>query len=889
MSHAKMEQPMSSSDLLQFPGLPKTEFTRSIFRIALGSCLCLCAYLGNILHINMFFGVHFLFGSIFVWLALVTLGPFWAITAAFVGALHTIELWGHSYGVLLLTLEAIFVCVISRWDWTDRLSMRVLGYWVLLGGPLSIFLTSQFLDLPLAVALLVASKQVLNSLLNALLASLLINLSLYLFPKLPLPKTTRDRASYSKLLAAVFGVILIVPFLLSEIIEMRNSFRKNLDTIMADAERNIGPVTYNIETFLQLETSHMGALLSNLELVENNPEIHDLVETTSTAPSQIYAILNDGSQLLLYGSSSSTIWSEDQIYNFKNNNIPIKDQMIGCILGNIVTLQYLPRNKIALVFTWSPEKIISYFDVRFSSENNVRCLPRNTLSWKDNSKNTSVEVIRDLSLPSDSLRSWLTAFVVARINLDYVLPAVLEVTQPLKPMVLQIQKETATTVKRLCLLTILIIIGGQILDFLFFKWLAKFSRISEAYIKLRTPPYDYLNRDFQEDRKIVNWLDKFAKVAENAEEVSWLAQQNLRMLLAKASTPVFGTDSEGRIKVWNPALEVLSGYKQDEVLGEQLEDFLEEGLKTQVTLDGQPATDVLINLQTKSGRTTHLVVSQLNINPSHDTGDQDIGDSDLDTSPIAYFVAHNLNEFKVTQAKLIHASRLAALGEMASSFAHEVNQPLNVIALSAGSILERAREESVSREYLISKAERIEGQALRAGKIIQGIRNYVLEISDEDIVEFDPVERFAVAQDLISEQLRLDSVCVHLEPPSNPVRIKGRPILFEQAIVNLLTNSRKAMKDNEVSERKISVHFTVEGDDLVILVRDTGPGIPKKNLAKVFDPFYSTNKKDGGSGIGLFMTETIVNELNGSIKALDVSHGACIEIIFPCVSGQIDS
>ena len=178
---------------------------------------------------------------------------------------------------------------------------------------------------------------------------------------------------------------------------------------------------------------------------------------------------------------------------------------------------------------------------------------------------------------------------------------------------------------------------------------------------------------------------------------------------------------------------------------------------------------------------------------------------------------------------------------------------------------------------------------MRAGKIIQGIRNYVLEISDEDIVEFDPVERFAVAQDLISEQLRLDSVRVHLEPPSNPVRIKGRPILFEQAIVNLLTNSRKAMKDNEVSERKISIHFTVEGDDLVILVRDTGPGIPKKNLAKVFDPFYSTNKKDGGSGIGLFMTETIVNELNGSIKALDVSYGACIEIIFPCVSGQIDS
>ncbi|WP_159089059.1 ATP-binding protein [Tateyamaria sp. Alg231-49] len=838
----------------------------------------------------MFFGVHFLFGSVFVWLGLATLGPFWAITAAFIGALHTIELWGHSYAVPILTLEAIFVCTISRWGWADRLSIWVLAYWILLGGPLGFFLLYQLMDFSSETALLITSKQVLNGLLNALLAALIVNLSLYFFPKLRIKKEIKDRASYSGLLHAIFGVLLIFPFLSSEIYDLRNSFKQNLESIIADAEGRIGPVSSNLKTFLELETSHWGVLLSNIELVENNPEIQNFIaKDKSAAPSQIYAVLNDGSRILLYGSDSPIIWSEDENYNFKNNNKSVKGQLLGCLLGNITTLKYLPRNKTTLVFTWSPEKIIHNVDVSFSPENNLRCLPRNNLNLKDNSKNTSVELIRDLSISNNTLRSWLTASVVARINLDYVSPAVLETTRSLKPMVLQIQKETAIMVERLCLLLILIIIGGQILDFLFLQWMEKFSRISEAYIKFRTPPSTYLNLNFQEDRKIVNWLDQFAKVAENAEEDSWLAQQNLKMLLVRASTPVFGTDPEGRIKAWNPALEALSGYGQDEVLGKQLEDFLEAGTETQVALDGQPATDLLIDLRTKAGKSVHLVVSQLHINPSDVTGGQNIGDGNFGIPPIFYFVAQNLNELKVSQAKLIHASRLAALGEMASSFAHEINQPLNVIALSAGSILERAKAGSVPREYLISKAERIEGQALRAGKVIQGIRNYVLEIGDEDLVVFDPVKRFVAAQDLISEQLRLDSVCVHLETPSDPIRIKGRPIMFEQAIVNLLMNSRNAMKENNGSERKINVHFIVKGGDLKILVRDTGPGIPKKNLAQIFDPFFSTNKKNGGSGIGLFMTQTIVNELNGSIKALDVSSGACIEITFPTSSVQTAS
>lgn len=360
---------------------------------------------------------------------------------------------------------------------------------------------------------------------------------------------------------------------------------------------------------------------------------------------------------------------------------------------------------------------------------------------------------------------------------------------------------------------------------------------------------------------------------------------DLRRLLDKAPTPMFGTDTKGRIQAWNPALEILSGFKEVEVLGRPLADFVEKEHSSQVAQDGSQSTYLF---RTKSGRSAYLVVSNLQIDSSGNTGVQKILDRTSDAAPISYFVAQNLDDLKASQAKLIHATRLAALGEMAGSFAHEVNQPLNVIALSAGNLLERAKDESVTKEYLLSKAQRIQSQALRAGKIIQGIRSYVLEIGDEELVEFDPVKGVASAQDLMAEQLRLDSVLVQVDAPSYPIRIKGRPLMFEQAIVNLFMNSMNAMKDIDLSEKIINVSFSIQGRELIVFVKDNGPGIPDEILSHIFAPFFSTNKKDGGTGIGLFMTETIIKELNGSIKALNVSNGACFKMIFPICASQIE-
>ena len=309
----------------------------------------------------------------------------------------------------------------------------------------------------------------------------------------------------------------------------------------------------------------------------------------------------------------------------------------------------------------------------------------------------------------------------------------------LRHRITQIQQDTSAAVQRLFVLAAFIIIVGQILHMLFRKWVEKIARVSEAYLLHRMPSTHSIDPNFKEDREITRWLSRFARAVETEEQRRFLAQRNFRMLLFKASTPVFGTNQKGQIVVWNPALQDLTGYSEDEVVGRSISELFDNATASSQVQGEQPVADFMIDIESKSGESVHLVVSQLVIRTTETPIDQaDYASENIENSTL-YFIAQNLSELKRAQAKLIHASRLAALGEMASSFAHELNQPLNVITLSAGALLENSKNGSVSIDYLISKAERIEQQAIRAGKVIQGIRSFVLKIGDEESGAFDPV------------------------------------------------------------------------------------------------------------------------------------------------------
>lgn len=860
------------------------------YRAVLGLCLCVASALGNTFAVDLFFGVNFLFGSIFVWLALATVGPCWALVVALVGALPTVQLWGHWYAVLLFTLEPLFVILFCRATSTSRLAFSVLLYWVFVGGPLSLLIYSQILDLPSSTASLVVSKQGLNGLINSMIAGAAIIGSLLfkpgIFPRRRIAKTS----SYSDVLQTLFGLAFLVPLFLSEFYELKRDFERDIISHLAETRSSVHRSALSVSAFLRLETAFWGTTIASLDPDNFEKEIPLLVAAdTSAAPSRIFRVNKDRQVSEIFGAG---------IYEAKGiefeGDLPVNASQpsaffVGCQDNQFMSIFLDGTTEDAWIFLWAPQSVSSIAWAPAGIAAEIKCTPNIPPKLQVATDGTEVSVIRSTNPQITTLRSWLGAQVKSTAVLYGLRPASLEIVHSLKAKTQQVQSGTVSAIQRLCFLATLVVLGGQLLDLLFRRWVEKFVHVSELFLKGHVPSKGMINKNFKEDQEIAKWLNRFANAVETEEKRKFLAERNLQMLISEASTPVFATDSDDRITVWNPALTELTGYAKSMVIGKPISEFTNFPSGNASSTDEHMVSNVLLDMKTKGGKSLHLVVSRLHI----DSEKNDLGiafPTPENGSPTKFFIAQNLSELRAAQARMIHASRMSALGEMASSFAHELNQPLNIISLTSGNLLERARHAEVPQEYLITKAKRIESQALRAGKVIQGIRKFVLESGEEDVTVFDPVKRTISAIDLISEQLRLDSITVSISGQTSDVTILGQPILFEQTMLNLAVNAQQAMKRQANLDRKLDITFQLEESTLKILVRDNGPGIPAENLDRIFDPFFSTKKDDGGTGVGLYMCRTVVEVMHGKIAARDNVSGACIEIQLPvCESGGASS
>lgn len=830
----------------------------------------------------MFFGVNLLFGSVFVWLAMFSVGPRWAILSAFVGALHTVDLWGHWYAVILFSFEAAFVVFICRAKSTSRLNVSVLLFWLCLGIPLSLLFYSKMLGMPWATAILVASKQALNGQINAMIAAFIVTSILFFRPNLKDFENLRATNSYSDLLQAIFGLAFLAPILLSEFHDLRQNFSRQLEHDLEHTATEIQSSALNISSFLRLETAYWG---SNVHAGGNgkfNPSISTFVdENASAAPSHIFELGADGDWSQIYGKSDFNLQIFESNFVAPLSTVKQIGFFWGCLKNHFVSIFLAGPNDAPIVFVWAPNSLGLLASMGSYGDFETNCIARNAEKLETEPDQTSVSIFRDMSSSTSTLGSWQNATVRARTALASLAPATLELTSSLSPKIAKIQTDTNHAVQRLYLLAMLVVLGGQLLDFLFRRWIEKFTFISETFLRERKPPSYSINPNFKEDQAITTWLNRFTGEVETAEQRKLLAQRNFEMLLWKATTPIFATNDHHEITDWNPALMELTGYCKDEVVGSLLTELVHIPPEIAASNNCQAVSDLLVEVRTKSGKRVHLVVSQLLVDTEQANFDLEIQKTGSIGASTKYYIAQNLSELKKAQAKLIHASRLAALGEMASSIAHELNQPLNIISISAGNILERAKSQAVPHEYLVSKLQRIETQSLRAGKIIQGIRQFVLEIGDEEVTLFDPITRTRSAVDLMREQLRLDCIVVSISDRAGPVEISGRPILFEQTMVNLINNARQAMRHQCKSPREIAITFQVEDDILTVLVKDAGPGISEDIIEHVFDPFFSTKSNENGTGVGLYICKSFVEAMSGQIRAVESACGACIEIKLP--------
>jgi C4-dicarboxylate-specific signal transduction histidine kinase len=219
---------------------------------------------------------------------------------------------------------------------------------------------------------------------------------------------------------------------------------------------------------------------------------------------------------------------------------------------------------------------------------------------------------------------------------------------------------------------------------------------------------------------------------------------------------------------------------------------------------------------------------------------------------------------------------------MATSVAHELNQPLNVIRMAAGNSRRKMSEGIADAEYLNDKLLRIEEQTARAATIIDHMRMFGRQATElpESI---DPRVVVVNALDLVSEQLRLAGIEVMTVLAEDCAYVLGHAIQMEQVILNLLTNARDAIDESE-DRAKITLRV-FEGDKVVhITVQDNGGGIPSDVLHRIFEPFYTTKEMGKGTGLGLSVSYGIVRDMKGTIIAENIDDGARFTITLPMFS-----
>jgi signal transduction histidine kinase len=215
-------------------------------------------------------------------------------------------------------------------------------------------------------------------------------------------------------------------------------------------------------------------------------------------------------------------------------------------------------------------------------------------------------------------------------------------------------------------------------------------------------------------------------------------------------------------------------------------------------------------------------------------------------------------------AELAHVNRYSMAGELTTSIAHELNQPLGSILVNTETATLMLDAPSLDVKEMKEILSDIRRDDQRAGEVIRRLRSLLKRAPFEE-KEIDFNEAVAESIDLVSGLVhsREAALVTALVPEVLPVR--GDRIQLQQVLLNLIVNAADAMAHLDKSQRKIVVRTARNGDSAEIEVADRGPGIPAGKLEEVFEPFYTT--KPNGMGMGLSIARTIIEAHGGQISA----------------------
>jgi len=249
----------------------------------------------------------------------------------------------------------------------------------------------------------------------------------------------------------------------------------------------------------------------------------------------------------------------------------------------------------------------------------------------------------------------------------------------------------------------------------------------------------------------------------------------------------------------------------------------------------------------------------------------------------------DLTEMLEKEAQLLQASKMTTLGEMSAGIAHELNQPLNAIIMGSDYLsMMVENNQKIAEKDMVEVAHQISNQVDRAVEIINRLREFGRK-PDFAKKRVDLNRAVRVICGIVNQQLVLQNIQLKLALSKNLPPILAHNTRIEQVFFNLVSNARDGINQKRESgssdeDHSITIRSFAENDWAVVVVTDTGTGIPADVRNKVFEPFFTTKEVGQGMGLGLSITYGIVRDYNGEIEIKSIEGvGTSIRLKFPAI------
>lgn len=226
---------------------------------------------------------------------------------------------------------------------------------------------------------------------------------------------------------------------------------------------------------------------------------------------------------------------------------------------------------------------------------------------------------------------------------------------------------------------------------------------------------------------------------------------------------------------------------------------------------------------------------------------------------------------RTTQAELVQAAKLAALGQMSAALSHEFNQPLGAArnyAENAELLIERGRQDEARQNI-----RRILDLIDRLSAISRHLRNFARKPNARlSAVPLD--EAVAAAREILGWRLKAQGIALEVDlGPVAPV-LRAGPVRLQQVLVNILTNAIDALEGH--ANGRIALHAQSHGEQAVITISDNGSGIAPGVISRIFDPFFTSKQVGKGLGLGLSISFNIIHDFGGTLNATNAPGGGAV-------------